>query len=176
MTKYLFLDFDGPLHPSTTLQGKNVGLLASSPSALRSAGFFIWSDLLEDILCRAEASNPALQISIIVHSSWRAQTWFSTPVIRQALGSLGQRICGFTRTELGRAEAVAELCERMGITDYLILDDDVKSFAGREPVCSRLLAVSPLSGVRDSQVQDALLEWATVATPRPTGEPTPTAV
>ena len=54
--KYLFLDFDGPMHPTTTLQGKNVALLASSPSALREAGFFVWADALEQLLAQAEAA------------------------------------------------------------------------------------------------------------------------
>lgn len=172
--KYLFLDFDGPLHPSTTLQGKNVALLASSPTGLRAAGFFIWAELLEGVLRQAEAAHPGgLRIHVIVHSSWRAQPWFSTPVIRQALGCLGQRICGFTRSELPRAEAVAELCARMDIEDFLVLDDDVAAFQEHPGINSRLVPVSPLHGVRDANVQAALLEWATLPTVCPTGEPSP---
>lgn len=172
--KYLFLDFDGPLHPSTTLQGKNVGLLAASPAALREAGFFIWSDRLEQLLAEAEAAHSgSLRINVIVHSSWRAQPWFSTPVIRQALGALGERICGFTRCELPRGQAVEDLCMRMGIEDYVVLDDDIRAFADCPVVQQHLIAVNPLRGVCDESVTSSLAQWAHAEPTVPSGTPTP---
>ena len=173
--KYLFLDFDGPLHPSTTLQGKNVGLIASNPTALRDAGFFVWADALEEVLLQAEASQP-VRINVIVNSSWRAQAWYSPPVIRQALGALGERICGFTRSDLPRAQAVHDLCERMGIEDYLVIDDDIRAFEGHDDIQQHLLAVNPLRGVREPQVSSALLQWAAAEVPRPCGCLTPSSL
>lgn len=171
--KFLFLDFDGPLHPTPTLQGKNVGLLANNPAALRNAGFFRWSDHLEHLLQCAEHANPGTRINVIVHSSWRAQAWFSLPVIREALGQLGERICGFTRMELGRGPAVQELCDRMGIDDYLILDDDVAAFNVVPAVREHLVPIHPLRGVMDAHVDLALMHWACAEAPVPTGMPVP---
>lgn len=171
--KYLFLDFDGPLHPTTAIQGRNVGLLASSPSALRAAGFFVWADRLEDLLAQAEATQPNLRVNVIVHSSWRAQAWFNPAVIRQSLGALGERVCGYTRMDLDRAQAVQELCERMAITDYAILDDDIQAFAGSPSIRQRLVAVNPLRGVSEEAVGSTLLDWAAAVGPAPTGSPAP---
>lgn len=171
--KFLFLDFDGPLHPSTTLQGKHVALLASSPAALREAGFFVWADDLEQMLVAAESQGD-VRISVIVCSSWRAQSWFSPPVIRQALGPLGARICGYTDNALPRAHAIDELCTRMGIDDYAILDDDIRAFEDLPHVREHLVAVNPLRGVRDPQVRLNLTKWLAAAAPVPTGTPEPT--
>jgi hypothetical protein len=179
--KYVFLDFDGAVHPSTTLQGKNVALLANSPAALRDAGFFVWADDLELMLAEVEAEADAgdgerIRIHVIVHSSWRAQPWFSAPVIREALGALGQRVCGYTRPELPRGEAVEELCDRMEIEDYLVLDDDTAAFVAHPRVQGHLLALNPLRGVREPHVRACLARWATARTaPSPCGSPSPAA-
>lgn len=150
--KTLFLDFDGPLHPATAIQGKDMATLALLGAAeIRKAGFFCWNEALEDAL----AINH--EIGIVVHSSWRNQPWMSSALAREILGPLGHRFQGFATPHVPRERAVEECITRMGIEDFLILDDAHAEFKKLSPF---LIAPNPLRGVSDQSILARVALWS----------------
>lgn len=150
----LFLDFDGVLHPSTEIMGKDLASLAlRGADALIDAGLFRWTGVLEDELARCRG---AADISIVVHSSWRDQPWLSSTLARDLLGRLGHRLEGFVAQHTPRATAISEFASRHSLQDILILDDAVHEFSN-EPA---LVVTNPLLGVTEESTLARIRSWA----------------
>lgn len=137
MTRLLFLDFDGVLHPLAKVE------------ELHPDGWFCWRPILSEML----AQWPDVQI--VVHSSWRQH--FSDPELRQLLQDLGTRTLGSAQ---GPSKAVAIesvlRANRGSFKDYVVLDDD-----------SRLAALPGLKviqcdsklGLSSPATQEELARW-----------------
>jgi len=155
--KTLFLDFDGVLHPSTAVLDVDRLALAANPlTAIARHELMRWAALLEDVLSDCQ-TRTLEDYTIAVHSSWRKAAWATNSVLREALGPLGHRFLCVTNAQLQRHESILDLCERCGIDDYLIVDDDLSAFA---PGTTNLIVTNPLLGLSDRRCLDRIRAWA----------------
>lgn len=156
--KALFLDFDGPLHPSTAIEGIR---RPPDQQTCKDRQLFRWARHLEEIIAPLSEERRA-EILIVAHSSWRKIDGLSQSLIRESLGPiLSEMYVGMTRPDLGRWESILDTCNRFDIDDYLIIDDATKEFPEGLP---QLVICNPLKGLSDPQVQDRIAEWATAQT------------
>lgn len=150
--KTLFLDFDGVLHPSIAILGKDIATLALHGSEhILASGLFKWNELLEAALSESEE-----EVVIVVHSSWRNQPWMSTSLARDLLGPLAHRFEGFVELREPREKAISEFADRMKVDDFLILDDSRAEFS---VLLDRLLLTNPLSGVSEASTLAQIRAW-----------------
>lgn len=155
--KTLFLDFDGVLHPSTAvLDVDRLAMSANPLDTIAKHDLMRWAGLLEDALsdCHEQTGKDYV---VAVHSSWRKTGWATNSVLRRALGPLGHRFLCVTNARLQRHESILDLCERCGIDDYLIVDDDRSAFA---PGTTNLLVTNPLLGLSDPHCLGQIRVWA----------------
>lgn len=119
---YLYLDFDGVLHPlDTPALGAN-GQLLDNPD------LFCWLPILADLL----APHPT--VKIIVSSDWRRL--FDDDALTRLLGPLGPRFAGITETiDRNRANEILHDATRRGIENWIALDDHdtVRIAAAQDP-------------------------------------------
>lgn len=156
----LFLDFDGVLHRSTDIVGKDVSSLALQGSeAILATGLFRWTGLLEESLAQADGSD---DIAVVVHSSWRNQRWMSSSLARTLLGPLGRRFAGFVEAHTPREKAIDDFVTRLSLESILILDDARDEFVHSES----LIVTNPLQGVSDVSVLEQVRSWADSSKPR----------
>lgn len=151
--KILFLDFDGPLHPTSAIQG-----LHSAPDEriFSARNLFCWAHHLETIFTSLPETQRQNTL-IAAHSSWRRLAGLSQPLIRQYLGpNLGRQYIGMTRPDLPRWESIQDMCNRGGFENFLIVDDAVEEFPADLP---QLVVCDPLLGLSDHKVQNAIREW-----------------
>lgn len=154
-SKVIFLDFDGPLHPATAIEGVRI---PPDDDVCVDRNLFRWAIYLELII---SALPPEQRESILIaaHSSWRKVNGLSQDLIRRQLGpTLARQYIGMTRPELPRWASIQDMCERGGFTDILILDDAVDEFPQGLP---QLVACNPLKGLSDPKVQARIRAWAT---------------
>lgn len=155
--KTLFLDFDGVLHPSTAVLDVDRLALSANPLAtIARHDLMRWATLLEDALSDCQ-TRTLEDYTIAVHSSWRKAAWATNSVLRQALGPLGHRFLCVTNAQLQRHESILDLCERCGIDDYLIVDDDRSAFA---PGTGNLVVTNPLLGLSEPHCLQRIKVWA----------------
>lgn len=153
--KVLFLDFDGPLHPSTAIEG-----IRRPPDAqtCKERELFRWARHLEEILATLSDEQRA-EILIAAHSSWRKIDGLSQGLIRDSLGPvLSEMYVGMTRPDLNRWDSIQDMCDRFEIDDFLIIDDATKEFPENLP---QLVICNPLKGLSDLAVQERITAWAT---------------
>ena len=150
MTRLLFVDFDGVLHPAAAqFELETVHL---PPAKLLSAGLFSHLDLLVKLL----APFPA--VGLMVHSSWRLT--HSDAEIRALLGPAGDRFVGVTDRNLDREKSVLEFVRRRGLVprQYRVLDDQPELM----PVlvaAEVVIACDSESRVSDSAALAGLTAW-----------------
>jgi hypothetical protein len=158
--KALFLDFDGVLHPSTHVVGKDMARLALQGSqAITDTGMFCWTGALEEALHQEPFAE---EIGIVVHSSWRNASWATPQLIRELLGPLAHRFMGFVQSNVPREQAIDNFIQRAGIADHIILDDATREFG---PGRSELIVTNPLLGVSEECVLAHIRSWARSAEP-----------
>ena len=150
----IFLDFDGPLHPTTAIKGLQParGVLLAQESSQR--GLFCWLPHLEQVLAEHQ------DVDIVVHSSWA--TYASNEELRTVLGSLGERFAGITPRDMGRWEGIEHTARRFGLDNFRVIDDAISAFPLSLP---ELILVDPLRGLSDPQVLDTLQKWLTETMP-----------
>jgi len=147
MLRALFLDFDGPMHPVSAINGLE-------PSDLRmqantgERGLFRWLHHLEALLAGHD------DVCLVVHSSWRRHV--ENDQIRQLLGSLGMQFEGVTPGESTRYLGIQQTVERFQIESHLIVDDATAEFPAGLP---ELVAVHPEQGLDDPAVRKQILAW-----------------
>lgn len=152
--KALFIDFDGPLHPSTAIEG-----IRRPPDAhtCKERQLFRWAHHLEAILSPLSDEQRA-DILIVAHSSWRKIDGLSQSLIRDSLGPvISQMYAGMTRPDLDRWNSIQDTCARFDIDDFLIIDDATAEFPKDLP---QLVICNPLKGLSDPVVQSRISDWA----------------
>lgn len=137
MTRLLFIDFDGVLHP------------LAPTSQLHPNGWFCWLPLLSALLA------PWPDVHLVVHSSWRQH--FNDGELRQLLGALGRRCIG-SAPPVPKAKAIeAVLRANAGrIRAHVVLDDDIR--LAEHPGLNVILCDSRL-GLSCPETQSKLSKW-----------------
>lgn len=150
--KIIFLDFDGPLHPTTAIDGVR---RPPDEASFLERDLFRWAFHLDVALSKAKDRE---NILIAAHSSWRQIPGLSQNLIREKLGPrLGAQYVGMTRPELKRWESIQEMCKRGGFDDFLIIDDAINEFPENLP---QLVVCNPLKGLSDPTIQRRVIDWA----------------
>lgn len=116
-SRYLFLDFDGVLHPADA--HFSLETVKVPQQQLRAAGLFEHVDMLSVLLVAYQ------DVRLVVHSSWRLT--HSDAELQYLLGPLGERLHGATNRSLDRQESIIDFVARhdLGLAQYRILDDQV---------------------------------------------------
>jgi len=141
VTRLMFIDFDGVLHPMDEVH--------------RPAGWFRWLPVLADLLA------PWPDVRLVIHSSWRYE--YSDTELRVLMGPLSSRVFGSV-PPLPREQAIENFLQanKAKVVSHLVLDDDAREFtAGR----LNLVLCDSLEGLTQRRVQDRVRHWlATTAT------------
>jgi hypothetical protein len=143
------LDFDGVLHPVSSISN-----WAADGRPLRELRYdadkqlFRWLDQLAEML------QPYPEIAILVHSGWR--TMSRDFELREYLGSLGERFIGSTPLVKQRHAGIEHVLGRIGVTDFVILDDATHEFPKGLP---ELIATDPELGITEAGVRAQLQTW-----------------
>jgi len=156
----IFLDFDGPLHPTSAIEGltPSRGVLLSEAGGSR--GLFRWLCHLEEALVGHE------DVAIVVHSAWAS--YATNDELRTVLGALAERFVGITPRDMDRWEGIRHVIDRFGIDSYRVIDDAVDKFPDG---LQQLIAVSPLSGLSDPAARHQIRQWLSEsAAPAPPDE------
>jgi len=153
--KAVFADFDGVFHPSPEILDKDMpSLVMRGADAVLSTGLFRWTGLVEDVLAQSPGGE---DIAVVVHSSWRNMGWADSRLVRQLLGPLGHRFEGFVQRHVPREQSIREFIDRVGIDQYVILDDARREFVLEQ---DNLIVTNPLVGMSDPAALAHLGRWA----------------
>jgi hypothetical protein len=156
--RVVFTDFDGVLHPASSATDLKRSVIASaSVEGLRASGLFVHAQVLASALSQAADSN---ELRLVVHSSWRSH--FRDDQIRRFIPELEPWYLGTVGfTTLARDAAILKWLEMTGprVTDYLVLDDSPRLFAGGQQKWTHLLLCDPERGLADAAVQDELRKF-----------------
>jgi len=148
--QYLFLDFDGPLHPAQAyVQVDDVHLPLTK---LQAAGLFFHLNVLEEFL------SDHRNLGIVVHSSLRLTHSYAE--LQGLLGPLGQRVVGVTQRELDRELSILEFVRRRRIAaeQYRVLDDQPELFPRLAGTCN-FISCDPVEGIAASVPMAQLAHW-----------------
>lgn len=152
----LYLDFDGVLHPSQVVVGKdNNGKRIPEMRGLGS--LFQWASPLE----RALVDTPALRIVLSTRWVW----WFGFDFTRAALPpALASRVIGATWEgsenmpvgwiHLNRCEQVRLHARRHRLEDWIALDDDNQGLDEKAQDRGRFVICDPELGISSERVQE----------------------
>lgn len=135
MTRAIFLDFDGVLHPCGGPPGQTLP--------------FEWLPELALLLAAAP------DVSIAVHSSWCEM--YSNCALTEFLGSLGPRMIGTVGPGAKAAAVLAFVRSHPEIDRWLVIDDDETEFPAGFP--GELVICTPSRGVSDPVVQARIQQW-----------------
>jgi hypothetical protein len=138
---FLFLDFDGVLHPDDAAYLDN----DSKPEGLL---LFRWAPVLMEILSKFP------DVKVVISSSWRFM-WEYEELLSFIPEDLRSRIVGITNPNLNRYPAIADYVEKHEIKNYVILDDMPLEFPR---VCKELIICKPTKGVNNPLVIKKLEE------------------
>ncbi len=135
LIKYLYLDFDGVLHPNSFDKGKAFCLMPLLERALKGS-----------------------DVRIVVSSSWRHHE--SKAYIQSLFPvSIRSLLSGFTGDPLGgrwaRWNEISNHASRHGVTEWRALDDAASQFP---PDCPNLIYCEGNLGLQEIQVK-LLREW-----------------
>lgn len=135
MTRALFLDFDGVLHPAGT--------------ETQAVQHFQWLPVLAELLLTCE------DIVVVVHSTWRYTHTDSE--LCQLLGPLGPRFVGCVPRGPREESIYWFLQMNPAIEDYLILDDAAREFTRTGP--EKLTLCDPERGISDDSARARIAQW-----------------
>lgn len=116
MSKVLFLDVDGVLHP-------NGAVMEMSDGTISSIKAFRWLDILIKCL------DGFPDIEVVLHSSWR-HGWPVIEDLKKMLPKyLASKVVGVTPLDtFDRYPSILEYIDNHQVTDYVIVDDDKYAF------------------------------------------------
>lgn len=136
--RFLFLDFDGVLHPSGGPPGQTLP--------------FEFNDALAQLL------KPHPDVAVVVHSTWREV--HSLDLIRDFLAALGGRPIDVAGPG-EKGPAILSYLNRAGIAQdgsrWRILDDQPEAFP--DDLRPWVVSCDPLLGITDPDAQERLLRW-----------------
>lgn len=139
---FLYLDFDGVLHPNGEPAIDESGRLCHNPN------LFCWLDDLQQVLDDFE------EVRVIVSSDWRRL--FDDETLIQLLGNVGSRFFGVV--ECTNTERYAEILQdssRRNVMHWLAIDDH-KSIRAAAPSDERLIFCWPDKGISELAKQEEL--------------------
>ncbi|MCY0857539.1 HAD domain-containing protein [Cupriavidus sp. D39] len=147
--KFLFLDFDGVLHPVSALDG--FAMRMAQDAAISYGRLFRWTWVLEESLEGAD-------VNIVVHSSWRR--FLGTAQLLQYLGPLANRYCGIANLEMSRWQGIRHAASQLELADdeWVVLDDHASQFP--DPPPRQLVLCNPESGIWEPRVRERVRAWA----------------
>lgn len=152
MTRALFVDVDGVLHPGPPPLSALVDTRTRAEylelAARRERERLCWLPVLADILA------PHPDVAVLVHSSWRLVMPRSELVAVLSLLGPGRAI-DVTAGE-DRYRSILDAVQLHGIRSYRILDDHRTDFPAD---CPELVLCAPDRGISDPRVQDLLRAW-----------------
>lgn len=150
--KFLSLDFDGVLHPSTEVQGYPSSGLPLSAWIQNKPGLLRWAPLIRDALEGSECA-------VLVHSTWRRHLRDSELRALLEPHGLAPRFVGSVARDLAREPALVQTMQALGLdpSGILILDDAPAEFFD---LANRLLVCNPFLGVSDETILARIREWA----------------
>jgi hypothetical protein len=153
IVRVVFTDFDGVLHAASSATDlKRTVIKAASVEELHASGLFVHAHLLAAALRGASDTN---EIKIVVHSSWRSH--FRDDEIRSFIPELAPWFLGTVGfTTLSRDAAIVKWLEMVNVSDYLVLDDSARLFAGGEAKWANLVLCDPERGLNDQSVLEEL--------------------
>ena len=149
MTKILFLDYDGVLHPFNET-GESLQLQREEPVAL-----FSFAPTLEALL---DDVDPAGQIAIVLSTTWAQRTHW-TSARNYLPESLKNRVTGGTHpAPVARGIQIELHAIDYGIpdTDWIAIDDDDYGFPTQH--VGRLVKCNPHIGISCPKTQQELRE------------------
>lgn len=145
IARYLYLDFDGVLHPDGSEAIDERGRLIDNPV------LFSWLPVLTELL------EPFPEVRIIVSSDWRRL--FDDAALIKLLGPLGIRFVGVVEhISPPRDQEILHDALQRGLQDWIALDDhrSVHEAARTDP---RFIACAPATGITGETVQLAVRAW-----------------
>jgi hypothetical protein len=150
ITRALFLDFDGVLHPPRAIAGARPPL---SPAQIRAG----WPTTFEHVGLLAEQLQGHHDVGVVVCSSWRMY------LDDDALGSLLQPLAAWYAGSTGlpyqpRDVAIQAWLQANDIRDFTVIDDNVCFFPGAWPT---LIVCDTERGLDDPAVLTKLSIWLT---------------
>ena len=148
--KVLFLDFDGVLHPLSSLIGFEMRM--KREDAISLGRLFRWAWILEELLVDSN-------VEIFVHSSWRQ--FLKEPELLQHLGPVAHRFRGCTELGVGRWEGIQRLVQELNLLpdEWIVLDDRQSEFPENRP--PQLILCDSNLGVWDEHVREKIISWLT---------------
>jgi hypothetical protein len=135
MTRAIFLDFDGVLHPYGGPPGQTLP--------------FEWLPELATLLAAAS------DVSIVVHSSWCER--YSRDALIEFLGPLGHRLVGAVGPGAKATAILAFLRSHPEIDRCLVIDDDESQFPAG--FSGTLVICNPARGISDPVVKARIQQW-----------------
>ncbi|CAG9219307.1 hypothetical protein BCAR13_410044 [Paraburkholderia caribensis] len=152
---FLFLDFDGVLHPVGEPALDDNFCLIDNPR------LFVWRPILDALL----AQYPAVRI--IISSDWRRL--FDDATLIRLLGPLGNRFVGVAeRVGSCRSEEILMEVRRRKLVHWLAIDDQA-SVVAAQATERRFIACAPARGLSDMAVQRAVSDMLSALPVQPIG-------
>lgn len=156
--RVVFTDFDGVFHPASAATDlKRSAIQAASAEELHARGLFVHAHLLGSALQGAWDTD---EIRVVVHSSWRSH--FRDDELRAFLPELAPWFLGTVGfATLSRDAAILKWLEMTGsrVSDYLVLDDSPRLFAGGTDRWANLVLCEPERGLDDPRVREELKKF-----------------
>lgn len=144
--RIIFLDFDGPMHPTGTVQFVD-------HEHVDFGDAFCWWPTLRNLLHQTN------DVGIIIHSTWRLRWTFEElfdivpPDMRPYLLDVADT------NYMGRDQAIVHtwpVYQKQGFLDYIVIDDEPTALPS---VQDHVIACSSHSGLSNLMVQTHLREW-----------------
>ncbi len=140
---YIFLDFDGVLHPADYLNFNTI----DGELVLASDARFCWADDLWILIRKFDCH-------LVIHSSWRNS--YTLDQLRQLLPTeLGKHVVAVT-VGINRHESILAYVEANAVKSYIILDDAADEFPNE---CVELLLCHDNMGVSNPEIQNKLVQF-----------------
>lgn len=157
LRRFLYLDFDGVLHPADVWLVPGEGFRLGP--GLGEHALFEHAGLLQCLL------EPQKDVGLVLSTSWVPGIGLEQAVARLP-AALARRVVGATFdpsrhgrafSSVARGYQVLEHAQRHGISDWAALDDDARGWPEEE--MRRLVQTDPVRGLGDESARAALLAW-----------------
>lgn len=149
-SKYLFLDFDGVLHPFSF---SSVGDLMTLHWPDQSISLFCWAPILERILNGVDPKN---RVKIILSTTWQQRIGWRAAAKHLPLALQKRVVGGVYKYGLSRGAEIAmhALDYKIADEDWLAVDDD--GWMWPQEHLSRFIKADSATGLSSEQLQQDL--------------------
>ncbi len=153
MTKHLFLDYDGVLHPFSFSH------ISGAPMTLhwhdRSVSLFCWAPILERLLSEVDSEG---RVKIILSTTWQQRLGWRAAAKHLPLALQKRVVGGVYKYGLSRGAEIAmhAMDYKISDEDWLAVDDD--GWMWPEEHLSRFIKADPATGLSSERLQQDLRE------------------